>query len=206
MNRLFTTTLLTLTIAGIIGITSCNSGAKIKAQKAAEMAKMREDSINKAKNAKPYSAWRIDAFRTASGDTSKQKYLRAWTEGKFTRSNVKGAIVYVELQITKTSAGFLLKELSKTMQPAKFNGTVTLKLVGQNNAELSISATEPWTKTGGIRIKNYGENKHLAYFDMFVDFLKANQGDIKITVSDENSGVYVFRIDGRGFTNDFKSL
>lgn len=159
-----------------------------------------------AKSANDYIAWELKSFVAESGDQSNRKYIETNTEGIFSNPTTKRGTLYVQVVLTKTSAGILLHKLSKASPSLKIDGTATITLKNSNLEELKISSIEPWSPSGGIKLKNHGENKHLAFYDQLRDFLNKSTGNILLTITDELSSTYSFYISSSGFSKEFNLL
>ena len=151
-------------------------------------------------------AWELKSFDSGSGDQSNKKYIETNTEGIFSTPTTTRGELYVQVIFTKTSSGLLLHKLNKALPSLKFDGTATITLKNPNLEELKLSSIEPWSPSGGIKIKNHGENKHLAFYDQLRDFMNKSTGNILVTVTDEHSSTYSFYISSNGFSKEFNLL
>lgn len=151
-------------------------------------------------------AWELKSFASGSGDQSNKKYIETNTEGIFSNPTTTRGELYVQVILTKTSAGFLLHKLNKALPSLKIDGTATITLKNPNLEELKLSSIDPWSPSGGIKIKNHGENKHLAFYDQLKDFMNKSTGNILVTISDELSSTYSFYISSNGFSKEFNLL
>jgi hypothetical protein len=159
-----------------------------------------------AKSTNEYIAWELKSFAAESGDQSNRKYIETNTEGIFSNPITKRGTLYAQVILTKTSAGLLLHKLSKAVPSLKIDGTATITLKNSNLEEVKLSSIESWTPNGGIKVKNHGENKHLAFFDQMKDFMNKSKGNILITITDEASSSYSFYISSNGFSKEFNLL
>lgn len=150
--------------------------------------------------------WELKSFAAESGDQSNRKYIETNTEGIFSTPTTTRGELYVQVIFTKTSSGLLLHKLNKALPSLKFDGTATITLKNPNLEELKLSSIEPWSPSGGIKIKNHGENKHLAFYDQLRDFMNKSTGNILVTVTDEHSSTYSFYISSNGFSKEFNLL
>ena len=151
-------------------------------------------------------AWELKSFVSGSGDQSNKKYIETNTEGIFSNPTTTRGELYVQVILTKTSAGFLLHKLNKALPSLKIDGTATITLKNPNLEELKLSSIEPWSPSGGIKVKNHGENKHLAFYDQLRDFMNKSTGNILVTITDELSSTYSFYISSNGFSKEFSLL
>jgi len=181
------------------------SGSKKKElaeKEKSEMAKKAEV----AKSTNDFIAWELKSFVAESGDQTGRKYIETNTEGIFSNPTTKRGTLYVQVILTKTTAGFLLHKLNKAIPSLKIDGTATITLKNPNLEELKISSIDPWSTNGGIKIKNHGENKHLAFYDQLRDFMNKSTGNILVTITDELSSTYSFYISSNGFSKEFNLL
>ena len=151
-------------------------------------------------------AWELKSLASGSGDLSNKKYIETNTEGIFSNPTTTRGELYVQVILTKTSAGFLLHKLNKALPSLKIDGTATITLKNPNLEELKLSSIDPWSPSGGIKIKNHGENKHLAFYDQLKDFMNKSTGNILVTITDELSSTYSFYISSNGFSKEFNLL
>ncbi len=158
------------------------------------------------KSANENIAWELKSFATEAGDLSSRKYIETNTEGIFSNPKTTRGELYVQVILTKTSAGFLLHKLNKALPSLKIDGTATITLKNPNLEELKISSIDPWSPSGGIKIKNHGENKHLAFYDQLRDFMNKSTGNILVTITDELSSTYSFYISSGGFSKELNLL
>ena len=151
-------------------------------------------------------AWELKSFASGSGDQSNKKYIETNTEGIFSNPTTTRGELYVQVIFTKTSSGLLLHKLNKALPSLKIDGTATITLKNPNLEELKLSSIEPWSPNGGIKVKNHGENKHLAFYDQLRDFMNKSTGNILVTITDELSSTYSFYISSNGFSKEFGLL
>jgi len=158
------------------------------------------------KNTNENIAWELKTFAGAAGNKENNKYIETNTQGIFSNPTTTRGELFVQVIFTKTSSGLLLHKLNKVLPSLKFEGTANIILKNSNLEELKLSSIESWSPSGGIKVKNHGENKHLAFYDQLRDFMNKSTGNILVTITDEHSSTYSFYISSNGFSKEFNLL
>ncbi len=148
--------------------------------------------------------WRAGTF---VDDPTNERFVETTADGTFSNSSTTNSYLFVEVFCKKNAAGIFLHELNKTQPPRKFVRTVQIRMKNSANKELTIKTARAWNQDGGILIENYlGRDVKQIDFSNFRDFIKESNGEIKVVISDDNSGVYNFTIDPSGFGEEFNKI
>ncbi len=168
------------------------------------------DSIALAKAKEELNAifgkWELKSFVDNFGDPTKDQYLISFVEGKFSNSATSNSYLFVEVLITKKSAGIFLKEYDVARPPQKFNSSVQIQMKNEKEEKLILNTSGVWNQSGGIRLDNNIGDYYHGTFKKFKDFIVKSSGPIKVVILDDYSSVYNFSIIPGDFNDKFSKL
>lgn len=148
--------------------------------------------------------WYKGTFTDEFGDPTGKKYINTTTEGGFSNSATRNSYLFVEILVTKNSAGIFLHEYEKNSSPESFYTGATVMLKNSSGETLRISSNSKWNQTGGLAIRR---NEYSPGFLNFKNFLLNSPGnEIKVVIQDEYSSRYNFTINTKGFKEEFEKL
>lgn len=168
------------------------------------------DSIALAKSKEELNAifgkWEVKSFVDNFGDPTKDKYLVSFMEGKFSNSATSNSYLFVEILMTKKSAGIFLKEYDVTRPAQKFTSSVQIQMKNERDEKLILNTSGVWNQSGGIKLDNNIGDYYHGTFKKFRDFIAKSSGPIKVVIFDDYSSVYNFSINPSGFKDKVSKI
>lgn len=153
-----------------------------------------------------FGKWEVKSFVDNFGDPTKEQYLISFIEGKFSNSATSNSYLFVEVLITKKSAGIFLKEYDVARPPQKFSGSVQIQMKNEKDEKLILNTSGVWNQTGGIRLDNNIGDYYHGTFKKFKDFIAKSSGPIKVVIFDDYSSVYNFSITPADFSDKLSKI
>ena len=147
------------------------------------------------------SPWTTGSFPQKEGQTEERKFVKYTTEGVFSDPAHKSSYLYAEVLIDKIHAGIFLRKLKRTNPQEKLSEPVQIKMTSNSGAELNLTSTRRWNRSGGILI----ERNNNDYSQLRI-FLLQNTGIVTVEIRESDADVYYFGINLNGFSDAFSKL